>query len=159
MRVVLQKVASASVRVDAAESGLDTEYVRSIGIGFVVLVGVSDADGDAEVEWVAHKIAHLRVFADENDKMNLGISDVGGSVLSISQFTLFADIHKGNRPSFVGAGEPGHAKRVWERLNGVLTEKHGLPVESGIFGTHMKVELVNDGPVTIVIDTDEDMKH
>jgi D-tyrosyl-tRNA(Tyr) deacylase len=152
MRVVLQKVSSASVSVGE-------EYSRSIGAGFVALVGVSDSDGDAEVEWVARKMAHLRVFADAEDHMNLDINAVSGAVLSISQFTLFADIHKGNRPSFVSAGEPTHAKAVWEQLNGVLSSDYGLDVEPGIFGAHMQVSLVNDGPVTIVIDTDLDMKH
>jgi D-tyrosyl-tRNA(Tyr) deacylase len=152
MRVVLQKVSSAGVTVG-------DEYEKSIGVGFVALVGVSDSDGDAEVGWVARKMAHLRVFADDNDKMNLGILDVSGSILSISQFTLFADLRKGNRPSFVTAGEPTHARRVWEQLNETLSTEYGLHVEPGIFGAHMQVRLVNDGPVTIVIDTDTDMKH
>lgn len=159
MRVVVQKVTSASVSVGADDGGAREEYHSEIGAGLLLLVGVSDADGDAEVEWIARKIAHLRIFEDSNDKMNLSVKDVGGAILSVSQFTLFGDIHKGNRPSFVSAGEPEHARKVWKQLDTVLEHEHGLVVREGVFGAHMKVELLNDGPVTLVIDTERDMRH
>lgn len=123
----------------------------------MLLVGVSDTDGDEQIAWLVHKIANLRVFEDENGKMNLSIGSVSGSILSISQFTLFADVRKGNRPSFVKAGAPDHAKQVWLRFNDALRAE-GLDVKEGRFGAHMRVDIANDGPVTIVMDTDELMK-
>ena len=159
MRIVLQRVRHGSVDVLDEETGKQdlTFEPQTIGQGYVLLVGVSDTDGDEQIAWLVHKIANLRVFEDENGKMNLSIGSVGGSILSISQFTLFADVRKGNRPSFVKAGAPDHAKQVWLRFNDALRAE-GLGVKEGRFGAHMRVDIANDGPVTIVMDTDELMK-
>ncbi len=159
MRIVLQRVRHGSVDVLDEETGKRdlTFEPQTIGQGYVLLVGVSDTDGDEQIAWLVHKIANLRVFEDENGKMNLSIGSVGGSILSISQFTLFADVRKGNRPSFVKAGAPDHAKQVWLRFNDALRAE-GLDVKEGRFGAHMRVDIANDGPVTIVMDTDELMK-
>ena len=159
MRIVLQRVSHGSVDVLDEETGKRdlTFESQTIGQGYVLLVGVSDTDGDEQIAWLVHKIANLRVFEDENGKMNLSIGSVGGSILSISQFTLFADVRKGNRPSFVKAGAPDHAKQVWLRFNDALRAE-GLDVKEGRFGAHMRVDIANDGPVTIVMDTDELMK-
>ena len=159
MRIVLQRVSHGSVDVLDEETGKRdlTFDPQTIGQGYVLLVGVSDTDGDEQIAWLVHKIANLRVFEDENGKMNLSIGSVGGSILSISQFTLFADVRKGNRPSFVKAGAPDHAKQVWLRFNDALRAE-GLDVKEGRFGAHMRVDIANDGPVTIVMDTDELMK-
>lgn len=159
MRIVLQRVRHGSVDVLDEETGERdlTFESQTIGPGYVLLVGVSDTDGDEQIAWLVHKIANLRVFEDENGKMNLSIGSVGGSILSISQFTLFADVRKGNRPSFVKAGAPDHAKQVWLRFNEALRAE-GLDVKEGRFGAHMRVDIANDGPVTIVMDTDELMK-
>ena len=159
MRIVLQRVSHGSVDVLDEETGKRdlTFEPQTIGQGYVLLVGVSDTDGDEQIAWLVHKIANLRVFEDENGKMNLSIGSVGGSILSISQFTLFADVRKGNRPSIVRAGAPDHAKQVWLRFNDALRAE-GLDVKEGRFGAHMRVDIANDGPVTIVMDTDELMK-
>ena len=136
MRVVVQRVSEASVDVVNELGTLDPTFEpQQIGPGFMILVGVTDEDGDKQIAWLAHKILNLRVFEDAQGKMNRSIQDIGGEILSISQFTLFADVHKGNRPSFIKAGKPEHAE----------------------FGADMQVHLVNDGPVTIVIDTEHDM--
>ncbi|MEE3341611.1 MAG: D-aminoacyl-tRNA deacylase, partial [Bifidobacterium merycicum] len=130
MRIVLQRVSHGSVDVLDEETGKRdlTFEPQTIGQGYVLLVGVSDTDGDEQIAWLVHKIANLRVFEDENGKMNLSIGSVGGSILSISQFTLFADVRKGNRPSFVKAGAPDHAKQVWLRFNDALRAE-GLDVK------------------------------
>jgi D-tyrosyl-tRNA(Tyr) deacylase len=164
MKVILQRVSQASVDIEGVDSdgihaGNDDDrhvqpYHAAIGVGYALLVGVADSDGGREVAWLAHKISHLRVFEDEQGKMNRSICDAGGQVLSISQFTLFADIRHGNRPSFTAAGKPEHAEQVWLEFNEALRAE-GLVVLEGQFGAHMKVSLVNDGPVTIVFDTDE----
>lgn len=146
MRVVLQKVKQASVTIDGKVHG-------KIGQGFVLLVGVQDSDGQEEIDYLAHKIHKLRVFEDDNDKLNLDIDTVGGSILSISQFTLYADTRKGNRPSFTGAGEPSHANQIYEQFNDKLRDA-GLDVQTGVFGTDMLVDIQNDGPVTILFDTE-----
>ena len=158
MRIVLQRVSHGSVDVLDEETGKQdlTFEPQTIGQGYVLLVGVSDTDGDEQIAWLVHKIANLRVFEDENGKMNLSIGSVG-EILSVSQFTLFADVRKGNRPSFVKAGAPDHAKQVWLRFNDALRAE-GLDVKEGRFGAHMRVDIANDGPVTIVMDTDELMK-
>ncbi|KAA8821932.1 D-aminoacyl-tRNA deacylase [Bifidobacterium vespertilionis] len=159
MRIVLQRVSQASVDVvDEASGEIDPTFEpQQIGLGYVLLVGVQDSDGDDEIAWLAHKILNLRVFEDAQGKMNQSIQDVGGEILSISQFTLFADVRKGNRPSFVKAGKPDHADIVWIKFNEAL-RSGGIPVREGRFGAHMRVGLVNDGPVTIVMDTDELMR-
>lgn len=154
MRIVLQRVSSAGVDVIDERTGEpDPSFApQSIGRGYVLLVGVSDDDGDEQVAWLAHKIANLRVFEDEAGRMNRSILDVGGEILSVSQFTLFGDVRKGNRPSFVTAGRPDHAKQVWLRFDEALRAQ-GLTVREGRFGAHMRVALTNDGPVTITVDT------
>ncbi len=117
------------------------------------MVGAEDTDGDEEVAYLVHKISKLRIFSDEQGKMNLSIQDIGGSILSVSQFTLYADTRKGNRPSFTKAGNPEHANAIYEQFNAQLRDA-GLTVETGEFGADMQVSLVNDGPVTIIFDTD-----
>ncbi|KRL09115.1 D-tyrosyl-tRNA(Tyr) deacylase [Lentilactobacillus otakiensis DSM 19908 = JCM 15040] len=144
--MVLQRVKEASVSIDGTVHG-------RIGKGFALLVGVSDTDGDEEVEYLTHKISKLRVFEDENGKLNLDINAVNGAILSISQFTLYADTKKGNRPSFTKAGEPAHADKVYQQLNESLRQT-GLDVQTGVFGADMLVNIQNDGPVTIIFDTD-----
>ena len=144
MRIVLQKVSEGFVDVVDETSGeVDTTFEpQHIGIGYVLLVGVEDTDGAKQIDWLARKIANLRVFEDENGKMNRSIHDVNGSV------------RKGNRPSFVKAGAPAHAEQTWHGFNDALRAQ-GLEVKEGRFGSHMRVRLANDGPVTIILDTDE----
>ena len=157
MKVVLQRVSEASVDVANELGTLDPTFEpQQIGRGFMILVGVTDEDGDKQIAWLAHKILNLRVFEDTQGKMNRSIQDIGGEILSISQFTLFADVHKGNRPSFIKAGKPEHADLMWIKFNEAL-RSGGVPVKEGRFGAHMRVGLVNDGPVTIIIDTEHDM--
>lgn len=157
MKVVLQRVSEASVDVVNELGTLDPTFeLQQIGPGFMILVGVTDEDGDKQIAWLAHKILNLRVFEDAQGKMNRSIQDIGGEILSISQFTLFADVHKGNRPSFIKAGKPEHADLMWIKFNEAL-RSGGVPVKEGRFGAHIRVGLVNDGPVTIVIDTETDM--
>lgn len=146
MRVVLQRVSSASVTVNDQELG-------AIGQGYMLLVAIQDADTEAELDYLVRKITGLRVFEDEAGKMNLSIQDVGGSILSISQFTLYADTRRGNRPSFTDAGAPAYAEKMYDQFNTKLAAT-GLIVATGEFGADMKVSLVNDGPVTIIFDTD-----
>lgn len=146
MRVVLQRVSSASVTVNDQELG-------AIGQGYMLLVAIQDADTEAELDYLVRKITGLRVFEDEAGKMNLSIQDVGGSILSISQFTLYADTRRGNRPSFTDAGAPAYADKMYDQFNTKLAAT-GLTVATGEFGADMKVSLVNDGPVTIIFDTD-----
>ena len=146
MRVVLQRVSSASVTIDDQEVG-------AIGQGYMLLVAIQDADTEAELDYLVRKITGLRVFEDEAGKMNLSIQDVGGSILSISQFTLYADTRRGNRPSFTDAGAPAYAEKMYDQFNTKLAAT-GLTVATGEFGADMKVSLVNDGPVTIIFDTD-----
>ena len=146
MRVVLQRVSSASVTVDDQELG-------AIAQGYMLLVAIQDADTEAGLDYLVRKITGLRVFEDEAGKMNLSIQDVGGSILSISQFTLYADTRRGNRPSFMDAGAPAYAEKMYDQFNTKLAAT-GLTVATGEFGADMKVSLVNDGPVTIIFDTD-----
>jgi D-aminoacyl-tRNA deacylase len=145
VRAVVQRVSQASVTVDHA-------VVGQIGEGFLVLLGVGPTDGEPEVQWLAEKLAGLRVFADAEGKMNLSLVDRGLGALVISQFTLYADVRKGKRPSFVGAAHPSLAEPLYARFCDVLQSK-GVPVQRGIFAADMKVALVNDGPVTVIIDT------
>lgn len=146
MRIVLQRVKSASVSIDET-------VVGKIGVGFVLLVGIADSDTEAELDYLVRKITKLRVFEDLVGKMNLAIEDVGGQILSISQFTLYADTKKGNRPSFTKAGAPDFADKMYQLFNKKLWDT-GLTVETGEFGANMQVQLINDGPVTIIFDTE-----
>lgn len=146
MRAIVQRVSEASVTVDGNIAGKITQ-------GFLVLLGVTGDDREAQSRTLAGKIARLRVFQDENDKMNRSLVDIGGSALVVSQFTLYADTAKGNRPSFVKAAPPEIANTLYEHFCEMLIEE-GVPVERGIFGAHMQVRLLNDGPVTICMDTD-----
>lgn len=144
MRAVIQRVSRASVTINGRVTG-------SIGRGFLVLLGVAKTDGTAQVEWMADKIAGLRVFADNEGKMNRDLVAVGGAVLVVSQFTLYGDVSKGRRPSFIDAAPPETAVPLYEAFVAALRGR-GLRVETGEFGAMMDVELVNDGPVTLVID-------
>jgi D-tyrosyl-tRNA(Tyr) deacylase len=144
VRAVVQRVSSASVAVDG-------ETVSSIGQGFLVLLGVANGDTDREAEWLADKIAGLRIFEDEAGKMNLSVQDIGGSILVVSQFTLLADCRKGRRPSFTDAAPPAEADRLYQVFVSAV-RKHGIPVKTGVFQAHMDVVLVNDGPVTVVVE-------
>jgi D-tyrosyl-tRNA(Tyr) deacylase len=145
MRVLLQRVSRAEVRIRENSA---QRVAGQIGRGFVVLVGFTSTDNESQVEWMAEKVAGLRVFADAEDKMNLALADVGGSVLVVSQFTLYGDAQKGRRPSFIDAARPEHAIPLYEKFKSQLRQL-GLTVESGEFGAMMDVELVNDGPVTL----------
>lgn len=145
MRAVIQRVSQAKVVVD-------DNTVGQIGKGFMILLGVHEQDTQTDVDYLVGKISKLRVFEDDQQKMNRSIIDVGGEILSISQFTLFADTKKGNRPSFVQAAKPDVAIPLYESFNEALRQV-GIPVETGIFGADMKCHLVNDGPVTIIIDS------
>ena len=147
MRVLLQRVKHASVKVDDNVCG-------QIEQGFLLLVGITDTDTEEIVKKLASKCAQLRVFEHENGKLNQGLQDVKGKILSISQFTLYADCRKGRRPSFDRAAKGEIAKPLYELFNKEL-ESYGIVVETGIFGADMKVELLNDGPVTILLDSDE----
>jgi D-tyrosyl-tRNA(Tyr) deacylase len=144
MRVVLQRVARASVTVEG-------ERVATVGPGFLLLVGIGAEDGEGEAERMAEKVAGLRVFADAGGKMNLALGDVGGEVLVVSQFTLYGDLRKGRRPSWTGAAEPGIAAERVEAF-ALALESRGLRVARGVFGAHMEVDLLNDGPVTLILD-------
>lgn len=146
MRTVIQRVTSAKVTIDGKVHG-------SIRKGYMILVGIADSDTEETVEKMASKIARLRIFEDEDGKMNLNLEQVSGSILSISQFTLYADCHKGNRPSFTLAGKPEHAKKLYLYFNDTM-RRFGFHVEEGIFGADMKVDLCNDGPVTILLDSE-----
>lgn len=146
MRIVLQRVKSASVSIEGT-------VVGEIEQGFLLLVGVGPDDTRDDASYLARKIAGMRIFSDENGKMNLSIDQVGGKILSVSQFTLFADTKKGNRPSFTGAASPKAANKLYEEFNETLRTEYGLIVETGEFGADMQVSLVNDGPVTILLDT------
>lgn len=144
MRVLLQRVKEASVTVDE-------ETVGQIEAGYLLLVGVTHEDTETEVNWLADKVAGLRVFEDADEKMNLSIQDVDGKVLSVSQFTLYGDTQKGRRPAFTQAAKPDVAERLYEKFNDRL-RTHGLVVETGKFGAMMDVALVNDGPVTLMLE-------
>ena len=146
MRIVLQRVKSATVSIEGA-------VVGEINQGFLLLVGVGPDDTRDDASYLARKMAGIRIFSDENGKMNLSIDQVGGKILSVSQFTLFADTKKGNRPSFTGAASPEAANKLYEEFNEILRTEYGLIVETGEFGADMQVSLVNDGPVTILLDT------
>lgn len=148
MRVLLQRVKQASVEIDGNVNG-------EIGQGLLLLVGFTENDSDKEIEYLARKVLNARIFSDADDKMNLNLQQVSGSILSISQFTLYAQTRKGNRPSFTRAQNPDIASKNYDKFNEKLRGS-GVQVETGIFGADMQVSLVNDGPVTIMYDTDEE---
>ena len=147
MRAVIQRVSSAFVTISG-------QVKSSIGSGYLILLGVCEEDTAADIDWLVHKIVGLRVFDDEQHVMNRSIMDVLGEVLVVSQFTLYANLHKGNRPSFDGAGKPEHAERMYELFMQELRNL-GFNVQHGIFGAHMHVCYENDGPVTIIADSDD----
>lgn len=147
MRAVVQRVRDASVTVDGAVTG-------KIGYGLLIYLGVVDSDTEDLCRKMAAKISKLRLFRDSEDKMNLSVSDVGGDILVVSQFTLYANLHKGNRPSFDGAGKPDHAERMYELFMQELRNL-GFNVQHGLFGAHMHVCYENDGPVTIIADSED----
>ena len=144
MKIVIQRVKRAQVSIDQ-------QLRSSIGQGLLLLVGVGPDDSQEDMDYAVRKIVNMRIFSDAEGKMNLSIKDIEGEILSISQFTLFADTKKGNRPAFTGAAKPDIAAAFYEALNQKLAQE--VPVQTGIFGADMQVELVNDGPVTIILDT------
>lgn len=148
MRAVIQRVSKASVTIK-------NKIKSEIGVGLLVLVGIEESDNDADVEWLCNKVVQLRIFNDSNEVMNLSVLDVGGSVLAISQFTLHAKTRKGNRPSYIRAAHPDIAVPLYNRFVSTLSSLMGKEVGTGEFGGMMQIELVNDGPVTIIIDTKE----
>nr|WP_221468703.1 D-aminoacyl-tRNA deacylase [Cohnella thailandensis] len=143
----MQRVSEASVRVEG-------KIVGEIGNGLLLLVGIAPGDGDKELAWMADKVAGLRIFEDDAGKMNLSVEEVRGAILSVSQFTLYGDCRKGRRPNFLGAAKPEIASELYDRFNGLLREK-GFEVATGVFGAMMAVSLVNDGPVTLILDSPE----
>ena len=144
MRAILQRVNEGSVTVDG-------EIVAEIGQGLVILLGIAPEDTMAIAEQLADKVAHLRIFEDEAEKMNLSVLDVAGAAIVVSQFTLYAEINRGRRPSFMGSAKPDLAEPLVEAFGQMLTDR-GVPTQMGVFGAHMKVSLVNDGPVTIIME-------
>jgi D-tyrosyl-tRNA(Tyr) deacylase len=146
MKAVIQRVSSASVEIDKIS-------VSKINVGLLVLVGIEDADDQEDINWLSSKIANLRIFADENDIMNLSVKEINGDVIVVSQFTLHALTKKGNRPSYIKASKPNIAIPLYESFVKQMELELGKKVQTGQFGADMKVSLVNDGPVTIIIDT------
>jgi D-tyrosyl-tRNA(Tyr) deacylase len=146
MRAVIQRVTRASVEVEGRTVG-------KIQSGLVVLVGVAKGDNDADVSYLADKIPSLRIFSDDSGKMNRSLTELGGGILAVSQFTLLGDIRKGRRPGFDQAADPAAARALFDQFVAALRAVSGLRVETGLFGAHMNVELVNDGPVTFVLDS------
>ena len=151
MRIVLQRVKHASVTIDGKING-------KIDKGFLALIGFEETDDESMLIPMAQKMTGLRVFEDENEKMNLSLSDIGGDILAVSQFTLYADCKKGRRPSFAAAMEPSRAEDYYNKFVDICAGITGKKIETGIFGADMKVELLNDGPVTIILDSDEILK-
>lgn len=147
MRVLIQRVTEASVAVEGVPVG-------AVAKGMLVLCGAAADDTEADIEWVSRKMVHLRIFADEDGRFNRSVLDIGGAILLVSQFTLFADCRKGRRPDFLGAAPGPQARETLDRLKAAL-EKHGIHVETGTFGAMMQVKLINDGPVTIWLDSRE----
>lgn len=145
MRIIIQRASKAKVTVE-------DQVIGEIGRGFVLLIGVEDADTSEDVDYLVRKVSRMRIFDDEAGKMNLALKDVGGSVLSISQFTLHAQTKKGNRPSFIDAAHPEYAQKLYNEFNEKIAAE-GIPVATGEFGADMQVQLVNDGPVTIWMDS------
>ena len=145
MKIVVQRVKNAKVEVEG-------KVVGKIDKGFLVLLGVTHNDTEEQADYLAKKLCGLRVFTDENDKMNLSLKDVNGELLIVSQFTLYADCSEGNRPSFINAAKPDKAEKLYEYFCNQCNQKYNIKVEKGIFGADMKVSLLNDGPVTIIIE-------
>lgn len=144
MKLVIQRVKSASVSIDG-------QVYNAIQQGLLLLVGVGPEDQQEDLDYAVRKIVNMRIFSDDEGKMNLSVKDIQGEILSVSQFTLFADTKKGNRPAFTGAAKPDMAEAFYQEFNQELAKE--VPVEAGVFGADMQVELVNDGPVTIILDT------
>ena len=144
MKIVIQRVKQASVSIDS-------KLYNQIQQGLLLLVGVAPDDAQEDVAYAVRKITNMRIFSDDEDKMNLSVKDVNGEILSISQFTLYADTKKGNRPAFTGAAKPNLASQLYDDFNELLSRE--IPVKTGVFAADMQVALVNDGPVTIVFDT------
>jgi len=152
MRAVIQRVSEAFVIVDGLAAG-------AIQHGLVILLGIEDTDTEKDVNWLAQKIVNMRIFSDDNGLMNKSLIDVDGKILLISQFTLFAQTQKGNRPSFIRAAKPDKAIPLYEQVIKALETNLGKKIATGIFGADMKVSLVNDGPVTIIMDTRDKGNH
>ena len=148
MRLLVQRVASASVTIDS-------QLHASIGKGLLVFLGVKQDDSETCIPWLAKKLAELRIFEDNADKMNLSVSDIGGEILLVSQFTLYADCRRGRRPDFLQAAPPALAESLYERFISEV-KTYGIPVQTGVFGAMMQIALVNDGPVTIILDSKAD---
>lgn len=146
MRAIIQRVLESSVSIDQST-------VSRIDRGLMILLGIEVVDGTSDVDWLVGKIAKMRIFADAEDKMNLSVTEVGGEILVVSQFTLHASTKKGNRPSFIRAAAPGHSEPLYEAFCAAMAQEIGKPVARGVFGGDMKVSLINDGPVTIVMDS------
>ncbi len=146
MRAVIQRVLEASVTVEG-------NPISQIGPGLLVLLGVEDGDGSEDISWLSGKIAKMRIFSDTEGKMNLSVTDIGGEIIVVSQFTLHASTKKGNRPSFLRAAAPGSSEPLYEKFCTAMGGDLGKPVGRGVFGADMKISLVNDGPVTILIDS------
>lgn len=146
MRLVIQRVSEASVTIDGA-------IKSSIGPGLLILQGIEDADTQEDIDWLCKKVSNLRIFGDENGVMNLSVKDIGGELLVVSQFTLHASTKKGNRPSYIKASKPDFAIPMYEQFVKTLEFNSGIKVQTGEFGADMKVQLINDGPVTIIIDS------
>lgn len=146
MRLVIQRVMEASVTIEG-------KVTASIGEGLLVLAGIADGDGDEDIRWLSNKLVNLRIFSDDDDVMNRSVLEVGGDVLFISQFTLHASTKKGARPSYIGASKPEVARPIYEQMILQLEKDMGKAIQTGSFGADMKVALVNDGPVTILIDS------
>ena len=144
MKIIIQRVKKAQVSIEGQVHG-------KINQGLLLLVGVGPEDQEEDLDYAVRKLVNMRIFSDAEGKMNLSVKDIEGEILSISQFTLFADTKKGNRPAFTGAGKPDMATSFYDTFNQKLAQK--VPVQTGIFGADMQVELVNDGPVTIILDT------
>jgi len=146
MRAIIQRVSSASCSIEGKISG-------EIGIGFMILLGIEDSDTDEDLNWLAQKISNMRIFSDENGLMNKALADVQGNILLISQFTLFASTKKGNRPGFTRSAKPDFAIPMYEKMIRELGQLSGTKIQTGVFGADMQISLVNDGPVTIIMDT------